>query len=267
MTWLGGAGLLFILIIAASTGGFGSFLMMLGLAVLITTIYAVVTGKRSWLNLPPSRRVSGIGAGAALFAIILGSGVFGAAHPVSTIHVAAPTSRGAEVARVQLLDVVGVDGADARSALTAMGLHVTIKTADGSDAPSDLTGWTVRGEYPKSGSNIGSQSNVTLTLAPPATPAPTPATSSTPTPTPVPAATAAPKPAAPVAPAAPAPVQPAPAPAPAPPPPAPPATATIIPGAFCPDSQVGQTGLAANGRTYVCGGKGADANGHYHWNS
>ncbi|MFH5878206.1 hypothetical protein [Arthrobacter sp. NA-172] len=40
----------------------------------------------------------------------------------------------------------------------------------------------------------------------------------------------------------------------------------IIPGAFCPNADVGMQGVAANGRTYICGGKGADKNGHYHWN-
>jgi len=258
MTWLGGAGLVLILIIAAASGGFGSFMIMLGLAVLITTIYAVVTEKRTWMNLPPSRGISGIGAGAALFAIILGSGVYGATHPEPTAHVAAPTSHVAAAAGLQLVDVVGVDGADARTQLTALGLHVTIKTADGSDAPSDLTGWTVRGQYPRGGSDVDSHTKVILTLAPPATPSATPTTVSAPSATAVPVATTAPKLVAPVA--------PAPA-APAPPPPPAPATGTIVPGAFCPDSQVGQTGLGTNGRTYVCGGKGPDANGHFHWNS
>lgn len=41
----------------------------------------------------------------------------------------------------------------------------------------------------------------------------------------------------------------------------------MIPGAFCPDAAVGSSGVADNGRTYVCGGKGPDANGHYHWNT
>ena len=265
MTWLGGAGLLLLLIIAAASGGFGSFLVMLGLVVLVTAVYAVVTGRPSWMNLPPSRRLTGIGAGAALVAIILGSGAYGTAHPAPAIHIAGPASHVAEAAGVQLVDVVGTDGADARTSLTALGVHVTIRTVDGSDAPSDLKGWTVRGEYPEGGSKVGSHTNVILTLAPPVTPSPTPVTVSTPSATPVPSATTAPKPVAPVAPA---PAAPAPPPPPAPaPPPAPPATGTVIPGAFCPDSQVGQTGLAANGRTYVCGGKGPDANGHYHWNS
>ena len=89
-------------------------------------------------------------------------------------------------------------------------------------------------------------------VAPPVVAAPAPA--------PAPVA-AAPKP-------APKPAAPAPAPAPAAPAPAPaPAPAGVTPGAFCPDALVGQSGVAANGRTYVCGGKGADANGHYHWNA
>ncbi|GAB3124994.1 HNH endonuclease family protein [Glaciibacter psychrotolerans] len=62
---------------------------------------------------------------------------------------------------------------------------------------------------------------------------------------------------------------PAPAPAPAPDPapaPAPPAAAEPVhPGAFC--STPGVTGVAANGRSYTCGGKGADTKGKYHWNS
>ncbi|MFM9918850.1 DUF1524 domain-containing protein [Lacisediminihabitans sp. H27-G8] len=65
---------------------------------------------------------------------------------------------------------------------------------------------------------------------------------------------------------APAPAAPAPA-APKPAAPAPAAPALVSPGAFCPDAAVGQSGVAANGKTYTCGSKGADAKGHYHWNS
>ena len=273
LTWLGGAGLLLILIIAAASGGFGGFLIMLGLAVLVTAIYAVVTRRPSWMNLPRSRPVAGIGAAGALVVIVLGSSLYGLGHPspVATHVTAEPTSHSAGASgAVHLLDVVGTDGSDAKTALAATGLHVTIKTSDGREAPSDLTGWTVRSEYPEAGSNVGSKTDVVLTLAPPATPSPRATAASTPSLTPV--ATVAPKLVAPVVPApaapapAPAPVAPQPAPPPAPAP-APPAAGTIIPGAFCPDAQVGQSGLAANGRTYVCGGKGPDANGHYHWNS
>jgi hypothetical protein len=41
----------------------------------------------------------------------------------------------------------------------------------------------------------------------------------------------------------------------------------ITPGAFCADAQDGAVAQAANGRSYQCGGKGPDANGHLHWNT
>ncbi|GAA3339053.1 hypothetical protein GCM10017714_12940 [Curtobacterium pusillum] len=68
-----------------------------------------------------------------------------------------------------------------------------------------------------------------------------------------------------VAPAAPAPVPQAPA-APVPQEQAP-AQGLITPGAFCADAQNGSVAQASNGRSYRCGGKGADANGHLHWNT
>ncbi|MCJ1715377.1 G5 domain-containing protein [Curtobacterium sp. VKM Ac-2922] len=49
--------------------------------------------------------------------------------------------------------------------------------------------------------------------------------------------------------------------------PAAPAPAAITPGAFCADAQSGSVAQAANGRSYQCGGKGPDANGHLHWNT
>jgi len=41
----------------------------------------------------------------------------------------------------------------------------------------------------------------------------------------------------------------------------------IIPGAFCPNADIGMKGISAAGGIYTCGGKGPDKNGHYHWNS
>lgn len=61
-------------------------------------------------------------------------------------------------------------------------------------------------------------------------------------------------------------VAPPPAPAPAPEP-SQPDLGLITPGAFCADAQNGAVAQAANGRSYQCGGKGADANGHLHWNA
>lgn len=45
------------------------------------------------------------------------------------------------------------------------------------------------------------------------------------------------------------------------------ASAPAYPGALCADSLRGQSGVAANGRTYVCGAKGPDARGRLHWNA
>lgn len=65
-----------------------------------------------------------------------------------------------------------------------------------------------------------------------------------------------------------APAPPAPTPAPAPDPaPEGQAPGLITPGAFCSDAQNGAVAQAANGRSYQCGGKGPDSNGHLHWNS
>lgn len=67
------------------------------------------------------------------------------------------------------------------------------------------------------------------------------------------------------APVAPAPAQQAPA-APAPAQQAP-AAGVITPGAFCADAQNGAVAQSSTGKSYRCGGKGPDANGHLHWNT
>lgn len=66
------------------------------------------------------------------------------------------------------------------------------------------------------------------------------------------------------APAAPAAAPAAPAPTPAP---APAQSAVIIPGAYCSASQVGEVAQSSTGKSYKCGGHGADARGDYHWNT
>jgi hypothetical protein len=78
-----------------------------------------------------------------------------------------------------------------------------------------------------------------------------PTASAAPSASPSPSVTAAPAP------------QPAPVPAPAPP--ASSVAQGIHPGSYC--SIKGQVGVSAEGRTYVCGSKGADSRGHFHWNS
>ncbi|UKF79562.1 PASTA domain-containing protein [Clavibacter californiensis] len=125
--------------------------------------------------------------------------------------------------------------------------------------PSATDGMTVKSQSPVAGSRTDAGSTVTLTLLAPAP---------TPTPEPTVAPTVAPAPVQQPAAPAPAPVAPAPAPAPAAPAPEPAQqTGLIGPGTYCSPSQVGQVAQAANGRSYKCGGKGADRNGDFHWNT
>ncbi|WP_193750461.1 G5 domain-containing protein [Curtobacterium luteum] len=57
------------------------------------------------------------------------------------------------------------------------------------------------------------------------------------------------------------------APAPAPAPKVPEQHSFITPGAYCASAESGVVAQAANGRSYQCGGHGADANGRLHWNT
>jgi outer membrane biosynthesis protein TonB len=160
--------------------------------------------------------------------------------------------------------VTSLDASAALSALEADGFVVYFRDADGGPI-ANATAWTVVEEKPVAGSKRAEGSLVLLKIAPPApapVPAPAPAVPA-PAPAPIPPPAPAPAPAPKPAPA------PAPKPVPVPPPPAPPPAPapTVIPGAFCANADLGKSGVAANGRTYVCGLKGADANGHYHWNT
>jgi hypothetical protein len=258
------------LIISAASGGFGGFLITLSLVALATAIYAVVTRRPTWLNLPRSRPLGAAGIGAALVVLVLGSSLYGASHPTKLdgqpkSAFAQTSSSPSDLSDVLVSDVVGANALNAKSTLLNNGLHVTVKTADGSNLPSDLTGWTVDSQYPSAGSNVDPHGDVILTLAR-ATPTPTPSATATSSSSPAPVTTTAPHLTAPVAPApvapapaAPAPVAPAPAPA--------PVTVTVNPGGFCSPGDVGHSGVGPNGHIYVCGAKGADASGHYHWNS
>jgi hypothetical protein len=276
-TWIGSSVLLLFLIVSGATGGFGGILITAGLVALVTTVYTVVTRRPSWLNLPRSRAIAAAGAAFALVVMIVGSSLYGSSHP-TTPEAAPPTSitgaksPSASPKTVLVGDVTGFDTTDAKGKLVTSGLRVTVVTSDGSPLPADTTGWTVKSQNPPSGAQADPAGVVVLTLAPPA-PQVTPTPTASPVVAPAPAPpSAAPTPVAPAQPA-PAPAQPAAQapPAPAPAAPAPPqqapVTGTVVPGGFCSPSDVGKSAVASNGRSYTCGGKGADASGHYHWNS
>lgn len=255
-TWLLGSAVLIVLIASVSTGGVGGLLIWLGLVGLGTMLYVAVSKRPSWAGLPRSRAFGAVGAAAALVVLLVGSGVYGATHPASSsapsvasatnaVHAssAASTPRPSST-RIAFADLTGDAGPDVQTQLAQSGYRVVFETADGSAVTPDLGGMSVVSQDPPAGTPLAAGATVHVVLAPTATPSPTPA----PVVVPAPAAPPAPPPA---------PVQKA---------PAPPAASAVSPGAFCPNAQMGQSGVAANGRTYICGGKGADANGHYHWN-
>src|ERR1700712_2015973 len=53
-TWIVG-GLVAFFLLLSLTAGFGSFLIFLGLAALLTAAYVLITKRRSWARLPASR--------------------------------------------------------------------------------------------------------------------------------------------------------------------------------------------------------------------
>jgi hypothetical protein len=271
-TWIAAPLVLLLLILGLATSGASGLLIFLALVGLITALYTVVTRRASWAGLPRSRPLAGAIAGGAVVLLIVGSSIGGAAHTelatsTSATHSASAAPRALVDKSATVSDVRGKEGAAASDDLTTAGFRVQLQSADGS-AVVETADMIVVSQNPPAGAAMKKGAVVTLTMAAPTptTPSPTPTVAS---PEPAPVVAPAPAPAKP----APAPVAPKPAPAPpaAPPAPAPApppaATGTIIPGAFCSPSDVGKAGVAANGRTYVCGGKGADASGHYHWNS
>lgn len=266
-TWVIAAAVALAVLITTAIGGFGGMFVSVGLVALITALYPLFTGRRSWVPALATRpRNSATAAGAILLLII------GAAVPVAALAPgprqadaisasASPTPTATPTPTVTPTPVVHVvEDVNAKSATDARALlreagYVVQYVLETGGVPSVTDGMTVKSQNPVAGSRTAAGSTVTLTLL---ALAPTP----TPEPTVAPTVAPAPQPAAP----APAPVAPAPAPAPAAPAPAPAQqTGGINPGGFC--SSVGAVAQADNGRSYKCGGKGADASGRYHWNT
>jgi hypothetical protein len=265
-TWIVGGALALTFLLSLFTG-MGTALIWLGLFAIATGIYVVAFRRGSWARLPRSRGIGGVVLGTGLVVMIVGAAISPTTH--SATVTAAPAS-------FTLRDWTGSSASDATASLRRAAHDVRVVTDDGGAAPADLAGWVVDEETPAPGSVVGSSQRIVLVVhesaasgaanTPPptrkATPSPTPTVASaSPTSTPT---VAAPQPL--VAQPAPAPAAPAPA-APAPAAPAPaPVTGTVNPGGFCSPSDVGKTAVASNGRAYTCGGKGADASGHFHWN-
>jgi hypothetical protein len=269
-TWIVGGLVSLVFLIAMLNGSFGALFICAGIVGLLTGLYVFIFNRRSWVRVLPSRRAGAYTAALAIVAIVVGAAISPA--PVSGGGTVALPSQsmpsGAPVSDQLVSDMAGKTSAEAGRRLESSGFDVDYVTEDGVsvDAGDD---WLVTSQTPEAGTKVPAGARVTLTMEAPSEEPPAVAVAPTPLPAP-PVASPAPAPAAPAPIAAPAPA-PAPIAAPAPAPiaaPAPaPAPAAVVPGAFCPDALVGSSGVAANGRTYICGGKGADANGKHHWNT
>jgi hypothetical protein len=273
-TWIVASVAALVILISTASGGFRSMFLSVGLVALAAALYTVVFGRRGFVPALTSRpRGTATAVGAVLLLIIgavVPAGGSGSAPAPAVAAVATvtpsptPTPFATPTPVVHVVeDVSAKTATDARTLLREAG-YVVQYVLESGEQTSATDGMTVTSQSPTPGSRVDAGSTVTLTLLAPA-PAPTVEPAVEPAPAPAPAAPVpAPKPAAP----APAPVAPAPAPAPAAPAPAPaPQTGLIKPGTYCSPSQVGQVAQAANGRSYTCGGKGADNSGDFHWNA
>lgn len=79
--WITAAVWLLFLIIAVPTGGFGSWMVVFALFLILTALYALLFGRRSWIGLP-HRKGAGAAVGAGVIALIAGSIVVTASGPM-----------------------------------------------------------------------------------------------------------------------------------------------------------------------------------------
>ncbi|WP_207767425.1 excalibur calcium-binding domain-containing protein [Arthrobacter glacialis] len=83
--------LLIIMLATGVSGAFGVWLVLFALFLIVTALYALLFGRRSWLGLP-SRKGAGAAVGAGVVALVVGGVVAAAAGPVpSTITPLADT--------------------------------------------------------------------------------------------------------------------------------------------------------------------------------
>lgn len=78
--WITAAIWLLFLIIAIASGGFAAWLVMFALFLIVTALYALISGRRSWLGLP-HRKGAGGAVGAGVAALIVGAMLTGTSGP------------------------------------------------------------------------------------------------------------------------------------------------------------------------------------------
>jgi hypothetical protein len=251
-TWVGGVIVVLLVLLFAVSSGWSGTLLAIALVGVFTGFYAALSGRRSWA-LIASRKIGAAIVVLCFVVLFVGAGIAphpkvvdessaqtNSAKPQPARTAPAPSSTPTPTpAPIVVGDASSQAAAAAQATLVSEGFAVQMVDTDGT-AVSDPSGLIVVDEVPPAGSSESPGSSIVLTLGQPSiAPAPAPA----------------PAPAAPV-PAAPAPVVPA-----------SPAGPLVTPGAFCPDADQGEIGHSSTGKTYTCGGHGADANGHLHWNT
>ncbi|WP_425862690.1 excalibur calcium-binding domain-containing protein [Arthrobacter sp. TWP1-1] len=80
--WITGTIWLLFLVIALVTGGFAAWLVMFALFVILTALYSLIFGRRSWLGLP-HRKGAGGAVGIGFLVLIIGSIVAALTSPSS----------------------------------------------------------------------------------------------------------------------------------------------------------------------------------------
>ena len=251
----GGLAALFIIIGALSLG-IGGALFFAGLIALGTALFALVTGRRSWARIP-SRSIAAIGLAGALVLTIVGGAVAAPSsgtHPIanatssSSTHSAstnAAEQREHAAAKKALAHSAAVAAAQAKTQAQATAkaqADAAAATKAAADAQAAAQAKAVADAQAAAQAKAAADAQAAAQAK---------AVADAQAAAQAKAAQAAAAAAAAAPPAAAAPAQ----------------SATIIPGAFCANSQNGVVAQSASGTSYKCGGHGADANGHLHWNT
>jgi len=97
-TWIG-ASLALLVGLVAIPAGLGSFLIFVALIAGGTAVYTLITKRRGWALLPPSRPVAGAITAGALVLLLTGSGIYSATHPKPPAVAAANANANATAAQ------------------------------------------------------------------------------------------------------------------------------------------------------------------------
>ncbi|MCU1639541.1 MAG: hypothetical protein JWL94_2188 [Microbacteriaceae bacterium] len=158
-TWLVGSVVVVFLLIALVSTGFYGLVMMAGMAGLITALYVIFTGRRSWA-LIPSRKVAAITLVGCLLATGLGSSAYGSTQPAELVAVEepavaeekpAPTPTPTPKPAAEFTEEAPADPATVTEASEAAAVVVGDTSATDTTALALLATIPVKGKAPKTG--------------------------------------------------------------------------------------------------------------------